>query len=102
MCLGVRPRKEGGQWRTSVFGRESMLLPIQWENDWPVFNDGKPVTLQMDGPNAYALEEKKAWKDTFHGIKLGLGWYRKSECISSQMHNRANYAKILPSRKIGL
>jgi beta-xylosidase len=78
MCLGVRPRKEGDKWRTSVFGRESMLLPVRWENDWPIFNEGKPVTLQMSGPNAYMLEDDKRWRDDFDGVNLGLGWYRKS------------------------
>jgi beta-xylosidase len=83
MCLGVRPKKEGAEWRTSVFGRESMLLPIRWENDWPIFNEGRPVTLQMSGPNKYMLDEDKAWKDNFSGVRLGLGWYRKSEHLRS-------------------
>jgi beta-xylosidase len=78
MCLGVRPRKEGNQWRTSVFGRESMLMPVRWENDWPVFNEGKPVTLQMAGPNMYNLLEDKRWKDGFTSNELSIGWYRKN------------------------
>ncbi|KAF2831844.1 glycosyl hydrolase [Ophiobolus disseminans] len=78
LCLGVRPRKEGEKWRTSVFGRESMLLPVRWENDWPIFNDGKPVTLQMQGPRMYELEEIKTWKDDFTSEEFTLGWYRKN------------------------
>ncbi|KAF1835200.1 putative glycosyl hydrolase, partial [Decorospora gaudefroyi] len=78
MCLGVRPRREGEIWRTSVFGRESMLLPIRWENDWPIFNESQPVTLQMSGPNTYMLEEDKKWRDDFTSEKLTLGWYRKN------------------------
>ena len=83
MCLGVRPRKEGSGWRTSVFGRESMLLPVCWENDWPIFNQGKPIALKMEAPNAYMLEDSKQWRDDFTGINLGLGWYRKSKSIMS-------------------
>lgn len=79
MCLGVRPRKEGSEWRTSVFGRESMLLPVRWEDDWPIFNESKPISLKMDVPNTYLLEDDKRWKDDFTGIRLGLGWYRKSK-----------------------
>ncbi|XP_014551561.1 glycoside hydrolase family 43 protein [Bipolaris victoriae FI3] len=78
MCLGVRPRREGSSWRTSVFGRESMLLPVRWENDWPIFNEGKAVALRMEAPNGYVVEDDKRWRDDFTGIKLGLGWYRKN------------------------
>ncbi|KAH7073143.1 glycosyl hydrolase [Paraphoma chrysanthemicola] len=78
LCLGVRPRKEESSWRTSVFGRESMLLPVRWENDWPIFNEGKAITLQMQGPRAYQHEEDKEWRDDFIGDELGLGWYRKN------------------------
>jgi beta-xylosidase len=83
LCLGVRPRKEGDQWRTSVFGRESLLLPVQWKDDWPNFNEGKPVTLQMEGPKTYQLNEDKAWRDNFKGENLDLGWYRKSESLNT-------------------
>jgi beta-xylosidase len=79
MCLGVRPRKEDGKWRTSVFGRESMLLPVRWKDDWPIFNEGKPVTLQMAEPDRHILEEDRRWRDDFEGVNLGLGWYRKSK-----------------------
>ncbi|KAF2130909.1 glycoside hydrolase family 43 protein [Dothidotthia symphoricarpi CBS 119687] len=78
LCLGVRPRREGNEWRTSVFGRESLLLPVRWEDDWPIFNEGKPVTLQMNGPGMYTLQEDKVWKDDFAGEELSLGWYRKN------------------------
>lgn len=82
MCLGVRPRRENGQWRTSVFGRESLLLPVRWENDWPIFNEGKPVMLQMEGPASNTIHEEKRWRDDFTSDKLALGWYRKSKCFT--------------------
>ncbi|OAL55251.1 beta-xylosidase [Pyrenochaeta sp. DS3sAY3a] len=82
VCLGVRPRREGEHWRTSVFGREALLLPVRWEDDWPVFNEGRPVALQMTGPNVYVLDEKKGWKADFSGEELGLGWYRKNTPIT--------------------
>lgn len=83
VCLGVRPRREGEHWRTSVFGREALLLPVRWEDDWPVFNEGRPVALQMAVPNAnvYVLDEEKGWKADFSTEELGLGWYRKSTHI---------------------
>jgi beta-xylosidase len=60
-----------------------MLLPVRWQDGWPVFNDGKPVTLNMDGPRAYEVDEDKEWRDDFTGDKLGLGWYRKSKTALS-------------------
>lgn len=97
LCLGVRPRKEGNTWRTSVFGRESMLLPVRWEDDWPIFNEGKPITLRLQGPNKYELEEKKPWRDNFVGEKLSLGWYRKSNLFHTHEYfDFSNLRQILP------
>jgi len=89
LCLGVRPRKEGNRWRTSVFGRESMLLPVRWENDWPILNEGKPVTLHMQGPKTYELKESRKWRDDFTAKELSLGWYRKSKrvCLTSNRNH---------------
>lgn len=81
VCLGVRPRKSGQDWRTSVFGRESMLLPVRWENDWPIFNERKPVTLKMEGEGLYGIQDEQGWKDNFQSKKLSLGWYRKSKFL---------------------
>lgn len=84
VCLGVRPRREGDEWRRSVFGRESLLMPMRWDNDWPIVNDGKLVTLQMEGPDMYTLQEEKSWKADFSGEILELGWYYKSKFIRVQ------------------
>ncbi|KAF1849569.1 glycoside hydrolase family 43 protein [Cucurbitaria berberidis CBS 394.84] len=89
LCLGVRPRKEGDHWRTSVFGRESLLLPVRWEENWPIFNEGKPVTLQMSGPNTYELNEDKRWRDDFTSDKLSLGWYRKNTPVRQDFSLKA-------------
>ncbi|KAF2033914.1 hypothetical protein EK21DRAFT_57706 [Setomelanomma holmii] len=96
LCLGVRPRREDNKWRTSVFGRESMLLPVRWENDWPIFNDGIPVTLQMTGPRAYERDEDKSWRDDFDRNELSLGWYRKNTPIKKDysLKDRPEYLTL--------
>ncbi|PNS14088.1 hypothetical protein CAC42_6601 [Sphaceloma murrayae] len=78
LCLGVRPCKTGGSWRRSVFGRESFLIPVRWDGDWPTFNEGRSLALEMTGPGKYVAEDVQKWRDEFVGSHLGLGWYRKN------------------------
>lgn len=59
-------------------GRETFLVPMTWEDDWPVVNDGQKVTLQSSGPGLYQLEQPATWRDEFTEPQLNLGWYRKS------------------------
>jgi alpha-N-arabinofuranosidase len=48
VCLGSRPY--GGNYRN--LGRESFLVPVEWEDGWPVVNAGKGmVELEMEAPN---------------------------------------------------
>ena len=94
--LGVRPVKHGDEWKTSVFGafygvifvfekslmalgRESYLVPMTWEDDWPVVNGGQKVTLQPQGPGLYIKDHDPVWRDDFTQPEMELGWYRKSE-----------------------
>lgn len=62
-------------------GRETFLVPMTWENDWPVINDGKKVTLQCEGPGLYQIQQPTRWHDDFVNSDLQLGWYRKSKFI---------------------
>ncbi|MNC17181.1 Beta-xylosidase [compost metagenome] len=48
VCLGSRPY--GGYYRN--LGRESFLVPVEWEDGWPVVNAGKGmVEMEMERPN---------------------------------------------------
>jgi xylan 1,4-beta-xylosidase len=48
VCLGSRPY--GGYYRN--LGRESFLVPVEWEDGWPVVNAGKGmVEIEMESPN---------------------------------------------------
>lgn len=44
---GVRP--SAGQ--LHHIGRETMLAPVEWVDGWPVVNGGKPITVDMEGPD---------------------------------------------------
>jgi beta-xylosidase len=63
---------------TFAAGRESFLVHVEWENDWPVINGGKKISLQSHGPGLYQHEIPVSWKDDFSSSNLQLGWYRKS------------------------
>ncbi|CAG8954650.1 hypothetical protein HYFRA_00004571 [Hymenoscyphus fraxineus] len=78
VMLGVRPLKINGRFKTSVFGRESFLAPMNWVDDWPVINRGQKIALQSSAPGLYHYEKPVAWRDDFSGAELGLGWYRKN------------------------
>ncbi|KAI5305350.1 hypothetical protein KEM56_004643, partial [Ascosphaera pollenicola] len=76
--LGVRPVKKEDGWVASVFGRETFLVPVTWENDWPIFNGGQKAALTGSGPAMYQLASPKSWRDDFDKPELQLGWYRKN------------------------
>ncbi|ORY54556.1 glycosyl hydrolase [Pseudomassariella vexata] len=103
--LGVRPVKgEGGgylepqlgqshfmvcrnvAYRThdNCVGRETFLVKVDWVDDWPVFNDGKNVTLVTHGRNpakqllAQTKPDNIKWRADLDQSLLGLGWYQKN------------------------
>lgn len=39
--------RSGPQWEVYPMGRETVLFPVKWENDWPVM---EPVRGEMSGP----------------------------------------------------
>lgn len=59
-------------------GRETLLIPVVWENDWPIFNEGKALQLRLEVPNGYILDHPTGWRDDFSSSEMQLGWYRKS------------------------
>jgi beta-xylosidase len=66
-----------------VSGRETLLLPVVWDNDWPIFNNREPVRLQQQVPAGYIVQKPVGWKDDFSSPEMTLGWYRKSKLQSS-------------------
>ncbi|KAI5296073.1 hypothetical protein KEM52_005808 [Ascosphaera acerosa] len=85
--LGVRPVKRDGSWQESVFGRETFLVPVTWEADWPIFNNGAKAALTNTGPGLYQHVIDASWRDEFQEAKLQLGWYRKSKRASQLLQS---------------
>ncbi|KAF3079638.1 hypothetical protein TWF102_002789 [Orbilia oligospora] len=79
--LGVRPWRQevNGEvtWEISQYGRESFLVPVSWEDDWPVFNYGSKITLLGKAPDTYHVRDAETWFDDFGKSDLEPGWYHK-------------------------
>ncbi|KAF3309884.1 hypothetical protein TWF173_010284 [Orbilia oligospora] len=79
--LGVRPWRQevNGEvtWEISQYGRESFLVPVSWEDDWPVFNYGSKITLLGKAPDTYHVRDAETWFDDFGKSNLEPGWYHK-------------------------
>ncbi|QSZ30960.1 hypothetical protein DSL72_000520 [Monilinia vaccinii-corymbosi] len=71
--------KVPGGWKSSVFGRETFLVPMRWENDWPVINNGRKITLQSEGPGLYQLQQPTRWRDEFTDPELQLDTPQKRD-----------------------
>ncbi|PSR87392.1 beta-xylosidase [Coniella lustricola] len=94
VLLGVRPLclrqdEEGGKekrrWLEPHLGRETFLVKVDWVDDWPVFNDGKDVTLLTQGRDCLPsqnieapLESPTIWTADLSKPELELGWYQKN------------------------
>ncbi|PSN71091.1 beta-xylosidase [Corynespora cassiicola Philippines] len=66
---------------SSPLGRESFLCSVNWnDDDWPVFNDGKPILLtESFGEGTAKVGRKKPLRpfiDTFDSHELDKSWYR--------------------------
>ncbi|KAJ5364879.1 uncharacterized protein N7496_010592 [Penicillium cataractarum] len=96
VLLAVRPVRKEDQWEESVFGRESFLVHVEWENDWPVVNGGKKISLQSNGPGLYQHEIPVSWKDDFSSSQLQLGWYRKNTpfTLDYSLTERPNHLRL--------
>jgi beta-xylosidase len=82
--LGVRPVKVEDQgFLEPQLGRETYLVKVDWVDDWPIFNDGKNITLRTQGrkPVTQLLAQTKKgdikWKAAMDQEDLELGWYQK-------------------------
>jgi beta-xylosidase len=82
--LGVRPVKgENQRFLEPPLGRETYLVKVEWVDDWPVFNDGKLITMETQGrkPVTQLLAQIKEgdikWQADLDQDELELGWYQK-------------------------
>jgi len=76
--LGVRPY----QGEKSNIGRETFMLPVKWDNDWPVIlNRGDVLPRVVERPeiapepaSSVPLRGSFTWTDRFDSKKLDLAW----------------------------
>jgi beta-xylosidase len=76
-----------------MLGRETLLLPVVWDDDWPIFNKREPVRLQQNVPSGYILQKAVGWRDDFSSPEMTLGWYRKSELQSGPKTLLKSYSR---------
>jgi beta-xylosidase len=64
--LATRPQSPTNGTGYPQLGRETFLTPVTWDyNGWPIFNDGKPITIDNPG-HLYNLQRPKVWRDDFN------------------------------------
>lgn len=73
--LGCRPY-EGNHYNT---GRETFLLPVKWENEYPIILDKNlpvPTIVQKENLNPISnyLTGNFTWKDEFQSDNLAMEW----------------------------
>ena len=72
VCLGIRLLDT--QLRHNL-GRETFLVPVRWEDGWPLFGDNGTVTPRMSGPLPAPPEPKNCdIIEDFSSEKLPLYW----------------------------
>ncbi|KAJ7280036.1 glycoside hydrolase family 43 protein [Mycena rebaudengoi] len=72
VALGVRP--QNGNFSHQQLGRETFLFPVTWEDGWPVFNGGNPLSEHIEG----VLQDKSplaTYLDNFTSRTLDLTFY---------------------------
>ena len=87
--LGVRPYDQ----EFFNTGRETFMLPVRWENEWPIILDANtPMPLQVLRPNLPLTKTSAppqsgnfTWRDEFNSSVLSLEWL-KLRTSSSNWH----------------
>lgn len=52
-------------------------MKVVWENDWPIFNGGKNITIATEGRHTGQLAPANVWNADLEKSTLELGWYQK-------------------------
>lgn len=77
VCLGTRPY---GYPPRHNLGRETMLVPVDWNGEWPVFGDDGRVLEEFETEllpghaEADTEDAARRYSDDFSFDKLDLGW----------------------------
>ncbi|KAG9629314.1 glycosyl hydrolase, partial [Aureobasidium melanogenum] len=102
VCLAVRPyrQKRTGQdedkFIPSPFGRETFLMDVSWEKNWPIFNRGMKLQFMFEA-EAEPAQLVSEWRDGFQKSEhLGLGWYHKNTPLKREysLQERENHLRL--------
>lgn len=55
-------------------GRETFLAPIQWKDDWPIINGGKPITTIMETEQGTAVQKREKTYQTNFRDGISYEW----------------------------
>ncbi|KAF6837966.1 Non-reducing end alpha-L-arabinofuranosidase BoGH43B 2 [Colletotrichum musicola] len=102
VMLGVRPVKsDEGKYTEPQMGRETFLVRVDWEDDWPIFNGGRNITLETVGREhvakvATADATGLKWKADLSKDSLEIGWYHKNTPIKPchSLTERPGYLRL--------
>jgi beta-xylosidase len=73
----------------NLLGRETFLVKVEWEDDWPIFNDSNNITLTTAGRDIVKSASKPSpqiWKADLQRDTLELGWYQKGMFLHGFIH----------------
>ncbi|KAF6798228.1 Non-reducing end alpha-L-arabinofuranosidase BoGH43B 2 [Colletotrichum sojae] len=102
VMLGVRPVKsDEGKYTEPQMGRETFLVRVDWEDDWPIFNGGRNITLETVGREHVAKVATTdaaglKWKADLSKDSLEIGWYHKNTPIKPchSLTERPGYLRL--------
>lgn len=74
VCLGTRPIGKKRRLMLHHLGRETFLVPVKWDGDWPLVGNQKRAALEMDGPlpGEDFCVPSRDFRDDFQGAELRL------------------------------
>ncbi|KAG9655804.1 glycosyl hydrolase, partial [Aureobasidium melanogenum] len=102
VCLAVRPYRQKGtgqdedKFIPSPFGRETFLMDVSWENNWPIFNWGRKLQPMFEA-EAEPAQLVSAWRECFQKSEhLAPGWYHKNTPLKREysLQERENYLRL--------
>jgi beta-xylosidase len=75
----------GGKWLEPHLGRETFLVKVDWVDDWPIFNNGKNISIVTEGRDsivqAAETEGGALWQADLTKDDLEPGWYQKRKAL---------------------
>ncbi|MBK0347795.1 family 43 glycosylhydrolase [Aerococcaceae bacterium zg-ZJ1578] len=100
-CLGTRPATVGFVNYTNI-GRETLLYPVDWSDEWPVIYNGVPeetVSLKDFSEHAKVLGEQQinAFIDNFEHEQLNPEWITLRQPLGERLALSKNQLTLLGS-----